>query len=118
MTGYISISAEDAYGVRVGQINFVPSGCKANLPVMQYTFDPRSNFIHSQIIGMSSNLVWCSEYPDIVCGNKSDTSADLTGIPENGDFVKCQITLNNIKMSSMEQGTISVRAEIADLKLL
>ncbi|MDE7230323.1 MAG: hypothetical protein K2N56_07570, partial [Oscillospiraceae bacterium] len=97
---------------------FVPSGCKANLPVMQYTFDPKNNFTHSQIMGMSNNLVWCSEYFDIVCGNKSDTSADLTGIPENGDFVKCQITLDKIKMNSMEQGTMSVRAEIADLKLL
>lgn len=118
LTGYISIAAEDEPGLMAGDIIFVPSGCECLLPVMGYRFDPDMGIVHYQRINSHNGLVWENEYGSIFLGNAYETTTDLSGIPDDGSYVKASVTLDNIELvcgiGMMEKYT----AEIADLMIL
>ncbi len=116
LTGYISVAAEDDYGLMGGDIVFVPSDCECMLPVMGYRFDPDIGIVHMQRIYSYNGLVWENEYGRILLGNAADAAVDLSDIPDDGSFVKVDITLDNISLTCgigmMEHFSASI-AELA-----
>lgn len=99
LTGYISIAAEGDSGLAAGEIIFVPSDCECMLPVMGYRLDPDVGIVHFQRINSHKGLVWENEYGSIFLGNAADATVDLTGIPDDGSFVKANVTLENITLT-------------------
>lgn len=120
MTGYISISAEDVYGVNVGDIRFIPTECKPAMPVLYYTFDPADGFYHDAgNCFMDGDIVYANEY-GCGCfrlGNKSTASADLSSIPDDGSFVKAKVVVKNISMSSTIDWFTKVSGELASVQV-
>lgn len=120
MTGYISIAAEDVYGVNVGDIRFIPTECKPAMPVLYYTFDPAEGFYHDAgNCFMDGDIVYANEY-GCGCfglGNKSTASADLSGIPDDGSFVKAKVVVKNISMSSTIDWFTKVSGELTSVQV-
>ncbi len=120
MTGYISIVAENVYGVNVGDILFIPTDCKPALPILYYVFEPSEGFYHN--VGncfMDGDIVYTHEY-GCGCfrlGNKSAASADLSGIPDDGSFVKAKVVVKNISMSSTIDWFTKVSGELASVQV-
>lgn len=115
LTGYISVAADNEHGLEEGSIIFVPSDCECMLPVMGYRFDPDVGIVHYRRMNSHMGLVWENEYGNIFLGNIADTTADLSGVPDDGSFVKAEVTIDNIRLicgiGMMENCT----AEIADI---
>lgn len=109
MMGYISIAAEDVYGVNAGDIRFIPTECKPALPVLKYIFDPAEGFYRKTgLCYMDGGIVYTNEY-GCGCfrlGNKSETTTDISDIPTDGSFIKAKIVVKNISMiCSIDQYT-------------
>lgn len=115
LTGYISAAADNDHGLREGDIIFVPGGCECMLPVMGYRFDPDIGIVHYQRMNSHMGLVWENEYGNIFLGNTADTTADLNGIPDDGSFVKAEVTIDNIRLICGIGMMESCSAEIADI---
>lgn len=121
MTGYISIVAEDVYGVNVGDILFIPTDCQPALPVLYYSFDPSEGFYHS--VGncyMDGDIVYTNEYGcgRFELGNKNTTTADLSSIPDNGSFVKAKVVVSNISMESTIDWYTKVSGELTSVQVI
>lgn len=121
MTGYISIVAEDVYGVNVGDIRFIPTECKPAMPVLYYTFDPTEGFYHDAgNCFIDGNIVYANEY-GCGCfglGNKSETTADISDIPTDGSFIKAKIVVQNISMSSTVDWFTKVSGELIIVQVM
>lgn len=116
MTGYISRAAEDSYNFMTGDLMFVPSDGESTLPVMSYTYDEQLGYCHSlQYVSSGSGFTWLNEFGYIYLGNASETTADISGIPDDGSFVKVKVTIDNLMMSSgIDRGNV-ITAEIVDI---
>lgn len=118
LTGYICVAPEDAQELAPGEIIFVPSDCDCMLPVMGYRFDPDIGVVHIRRMGSYNGLVWDNEYSNILLGNAANTSADLSGVPADGSFVKASVTLENIKLVCGIGMMDNCTAQIADISVL
>lgn len=116
MTGYISRAAEDNYNFMTGDLMFVPSDGESTLPVMSYTYDEQLGYCHSpQYVSSGSGFTWLNEFGYIYLGNASGTTADLSGIPEDGSFVKVTVTMDKLMMSSGIDRGNTIQAEIIEI---
>lgn len=116
MTGYISRAAEDSYNFMTGDLMFVPSDGESKLPVMSYTYDEQLGYCHSpQYVSSGTGFTWLNEFGYIYLGNAADTTADISGIPDDGSFVKATVTIDRLMMSSgIDRGNV-ISAEIVDI---
>ena len=118
LMGYISVAAEDDFGLMGGDIVFVPSDCECMLPVMGYRLDPDIGIVHFQRINSHNGLVWENEYGSIFLGNAADTTADLSDIPDDVSFVKASVTLDNISLTCGIGMMERISADIAELEVI
>lgn len=116
MTGYISRAAEDSYNFMTGDLMFVPSNGESTIPVMSYTYDSGLGYCHApQYVSSGSGFTWYNEFGYVYLGNASDTTADISMIPDDGSFVKVRVTFDNLIMSSgIDRGNV-ITAEIVDI---
>ena len=121
LTGYIAVQPEDAYGVDAGEIKFIPSDCKADLPIVYYDFNPTDGFYHSVGNVSSDNEIYFSHeygYGYFRLGDINSATADLSAVPRDGSYVKVRITVENIRMSSTVEWLTNVRGDITDITIL
>lgn len=119
MTGYMCVAAEDEHSIMAGDIIFVPSGCECTLPVMGYRFDPDVGTAHFPRINTRDGMYWENEYGYVYLGNTyGDITADLSEIPDDGSFVKVNVTLGNIKITCGINMMESYSADIADIEIV
>lgn len=118
LTGYISVATENDHGLMGGDIVFVPSDCECMLPVMGYRLDPDIGIVHFQRINSHNGLVWENEYGSIFLGNAVNTAADLSDIPDDGSFVKANVTLDNISLTCGIGMMERCSADIAELEII
>ncbi|MBD5130652.1 MAG: hypothetical protein HDT43_12145 [Ruminococcaceae bacterium] len=119
MTGYMCAAAEDERSIMAGDVIFVPSGCECTLPVMGYRFDPDVGTAHFPRINTRDDMYWENEYGYIYLGNTyGDITADLSEIPDDGSFVKVNITLSNIKITCGINMMESYSADIEYIEVL
>ncbi len=116
MKGYLCRIAADDYGVSEGELLFVPSE-GADIPVLSYCFDG-GGFYHAPRVYSFSGLVWQNEFGYMTLGNAADTSADVSSLPKDGSFVKAEVTVCNIEMSSGVNFTDRVKAELVRSEVL
>ncbi|MBD5383765.1 MAG: hypothetical protein HDR72_02030 [Ruminococcaceae bacterium] len=119
MTGYMCVAAEDEQSIMTGDIIFVPSGCECTLPVMGYRFDPDVGTAHFPRINTRGGMYWENEYGYIYLGNTyGNITADLSEIPDDGSFVKVNVTLGNIKITCGINMMESYSADITDIEIV
>lgn len=119
MTGYMCVAAEDEHSVMAGDIMFVPSGCECLMPVMGYRFDPDVGIAHFPRINTRGGMYWENEYGYVYLGNAyGDVAADLTELPDDGSFVKVNVTFDNIRITCGINMMESFTAEIVDLEVM
>lgn len=119
MTGYISRAAADSYNFMSGDLMFVPCDGEAKFPVMSYSYDSALGYCHApQYLSSGSDFTWMNEFGFIYLGNASLTTADISGIPNDGSFVKVKLTINNLMISSAVDRSNSIVAEIVDVDTL
>lgn len=100
MTGYMCVAAEDEYSIMTGDIIFVPSGCECTMPVMSYRFDPDVGTAHFPRINTRDGMYWENEYGHVYLGNiYGDVTADMSEIPDDGSFVKVNVTFDSITLT-------------------
>ena len=118
MTGYMCVAAEDEYSIMTGDIIFVPSECECTMPVMGYRFDPDAGTVHFPRINTRGGMYWENEYGHVYLGNTyGDITADLSEIPDDGSFVKVNVTIDNIKITCGINMMDIYAADIVDLKV-
>lgn len=115
LNGYICIIPEDAYGVRAGDILFVPSG-NCRLPVMSFMKDTEVGTHHTYFTGSDYGMTYVNQYGQIFLGNINTTKADLSAFTETGKFTKAKLTVKNVKMSSSYDWTNFIEAEIVTIE--
>lgn len=115
MVGYMCCVAEDEYGIGTGDILFIPSDGEGNFPIMSYRIDGDNGFHHLSQVYAFNDLVWQNEFGYIYLGNAYDTSADISSLPDDGSFVKVQVTVDNFELKCGVNFVNSVRAEIVDI---
>ena len=115
MVGYICCVAEDEYGIGAGDIIFVPSDGEGDFPIMSYRIDGDNGFHYRPQVYSFSDLVWQNEFGYMYLGNAYDTTADLSYLPDDGSFVKVQVTVDNFELTCGVNFVNSVRAEIVDI---
>ena len=118
MTGYICRVAEDQYGIGTGDIIFVPSNGEGKFPIMSYRFDGDNGFYHQPQVYALSDLVWQNEFGYMYLGNVNDTTADTSGLPSDGSFVKARVTVTSFELNCGVNFVNSVSAEIVDIEEL
>lgn len=116
LTGYACILKDDGYGVQAGDIIFAPSG-SCNLPVMCFEKDVDIGTYHTYYTGSTNGLTWFNAYGQIFLGNAQTAVADLSCLPSDGSFVRVNVVVKNISMSSTADWLNLVEAEIAAITL-
>lgn len=115
MNGYICCAAKNDYGIGVGEIVFVPSDGEANFPIMSYRLDGDNGFHHITQVYSLSDLTWQNEFGYMHLGNANSTTADISALPDNGSFIKAQVTVNNFELSCGVNFVNTVKADIVDV---
>ena len=116
MTGYLSRAAADSYNFMTGDLMFVPSDGEADFPVMSYSYDEELGYCHSlQYVSSGSDFTWLNEFGYVYLGNADSTTADISGIPSDGSFVKVSVTIDSLMMTSGVDRGNSITAEIVDI---
>lgn len=119
MTGYIcQIADDDLYGVGVGDIIFVPCDGEANFPVMSYRLSGDDGFYHTSQLYSLPGLTWQNEFGYMCLGNVNDTEADVSGLPEDGSFVKARVTANGLTLTCGLNFVSTTSSELTDLTVL
>lgn len=118
MDGYICKFAEDIYGVGTGDIVFVPSDGAANIPVMSYRLSGDDGFHHSSQVYSLGGLTWQNEFGYVYLGNAAEITADISGLPDDGSFVKATVIVTNPELSSGVGFVTSVRAELDVVEII
>ena len=122
LTGYLAIQVEDEYGTALaGDIKFIPSDCPINLPVVYYDFNPTDGFYHPVGNVSSDNGIYYSHeygYDFFRLGDIDSATADLSGVPRDGSYVKVRVTVENISMNSTIGWFTNVNGEITDITIL
>ena len=115
MTGYICCVAEDEYGIGAGDILFVPSDGEGFFPLMSYRLDGDNGFhCRSQVYSLS-DLVWQNEFGYMYLGNAYDTTADISMLPDDGSFIKVQVTVDSLRLTCGVNFVNTVRAELVNV---
>lgn len=115
MTGYICCMAEDEYGIGVGDILFVPCDGEGIFPITSYRLDGDNGFHHRPQVYAHSDLVWQNDFGYMYLGNSYDTSADISLLPDDGSFIKAQVTVNSLELTCGLNFVNQVRAELVDI---
>lgn len=115
MEGYICKKAEDEYGFEVGDLIFVPCDGEAAFPVMSYRLDGIQGFHHIIQTYSLSDLVWANEYGYVSLGNQRDTSVDISMLPDDGSFIKANVTVSAIHLASGVNWNSLVKAELNNI---
>lgn len=118
MTGYICRIAEDMYGIGAGDIIFVPCDGEANFPVMSYRLSGDDGFYHTSQLYSLPGLTWQNEFGYVRLGNVNDTTADISGLPEDGSFVKARVTANGLTLTCGLNFVSTTSSELTDLTVL
>lgn len=118
MTGYICRIAEDMYGIGAGDIIFVPCDGEANFPVMSYRLSGDDGFYHTSQLYSLPGLTWQNEFGYVRLGNVNDTEADVSGLPEDGSFVKARVTANGLTLTCGLNFVSTTSSELTDLTVL
>ncbi len=118
LTGYISVCKEgNFYNVFEGDVRFVPT--EGNIPVVNYKTDPEQVIYHSMNTGADANLVWSNEYGIIKLGNAvEDSSLRSFNIPDDGNYYKCRIVIDNLVYSSSVNMFSTITAKLVSVELL
>lgn len=113
LTGYCAISAGDGGYILERDIHFIPDEKSNALPIMNYYLD--ENKYAALFSGAEGDLCWLSEYyAPILLGNTDDYSGiDLTGLPNDGSFVKVEVTIENLICRG-----VRINAKLLDLKII
>lgn len=115
MVGYICCVAEDEYGIGAGDILFVPSDGEGNFPIMSYRLDGDNGFHNRSQVYSLSDLVWQNEFGYMYLGNSYDASADLSLLPDDGSFIKVQVTVDSFELSCGVNFVNTVKAELLNV---
>lgn len=115
MNGYICRFAENKYGVGAGDIVFVPSDGEANFPIMSYRLDGDNGFHHLTQVYSLSDLIWQNEFGYMYLGNAGSTTADISALPDDGSFIKAQVTVNNFELNCGVNFVNTIKADIVDI---
>lgn len=118
MTGYISKVAADEYGVQAGDILFVPDDGEADFPVMSFRLSGDYGICHAPQIYNDNDMTWENEFGYVRLGNVSETTADVSGLPDDGSFVKARITADSLKLNCGISMVNSVTAALKDVTVL
>ena len=116
MAGYICRVAGDEYAVGgEGDIIFVPSDGEGDFPIMSYRIDGDNGFHYRTQLYSFSDLVWQNEYGFMRLGNVYDTTADISMLPEDGSFIKVQVTVDSLTLNCGVNFVNTVSAELVDI---
>lgn len=115
MVGYICCVAEDEYGIGAGDILFVPSDGEGDFPLMSYRLDGDNGFHCRPQVYSLSDLVWANEFGYMYLGNAYDTSADISMLPDDGSFIKVQVTVDSFELTCGVNFVNTVRAELVNV---
>ncbi len=118
MTGYICRIVEDVYGIGTGDIIFVPCDGEADFPVMSYRLSGDDGFYHTSQVYSLVGLIWQNEFGYVRLGNVNDTTADVSGLPGDGSFVKARVTADGLKLSCGLNFVSTISAELTDVTVL
>lgn len=120
LTGYVWIAPEDDYGVFTGAIYFVPAPGSDILPVINFDgIDIETNRVDNKLfVGGLDNFYWVNEYPNILLGNTSEISVDVSGIPVDNQYHKAKITIDGFSVTSDIDWISSVRCSLTGLEAL
>ncbi|MBP0983255.1 MAG: hypothetical protein J6A19_05960 [Oscillospiraceae bacterium] len=120
LTGYVWIAPEDDYGVFTGAIYFVPAPGSDILPVINFNgIDIETNRVDNKLfVGGLDNFYWVNEYPNILLGNTSEISVDVSGIPVDNQYHKAKITIDGFSVTSDIDWVSSVRCSLTGLEAL
>ena len=118
MTGYISKVANNEYDIAEGDILFVPCDGEANFPIMSYRLDGDNGFYHQTQVYSLSGFTWQNSFGYMYLGNVSDTTADVSALPEDGSFVKATVTVDNFELNCGVNFSNVVKAQIKDISVL
>lgn len=118
LTGYISIFKEsDCYNVFEGDVRFVPT--EGNIPVINYNRGSQQRICHSMITAADGDFVWSNEYGIIRLGNvNDDSSLSVFHIPDDGNYYKCKIVIDNLEYTSGVDLFSNVSANLVSIELL
>lgn len=116
MTGYICCVAENEYGIGTGNIIFVPSDGEGNFPIMSYRLDGDNGFHHVTQVYALSDLTWQNEFGYMFLGNAGNTTADVSALPDDGSFIKAQVTVDSLEYSCGVNFISTIKANIVDIK--
>lgn len=115
LTGYIRICKDYGSYFSAGDIVFVVT--KGNLPVVNYSLDAERGICHKLMNGAEQGLVWSNEYGSICLGNVNENQAlKRFEIPEDGEYVKCKIVVDNVKYMSSTQFYPRIEAELVSIE--
>ncbi len=118
MNGYIARMPEDKYGVQSGDILFVPDDGEADFPVMSYQLSGDDGIYHAPQVYNDNDLTWENEFGYLRLGNASNTTADISALPEDGSFVKARITAESFKLNCGISMVNAVSASLKDVTVL
>lgn len=113
LTGFCAVALGDGGYILERDIHFIPDEKSSALPIMNYYLDEGKNA--ALFSGMESDLCWLSEYfAPVLLGNANDYSGiDLSGLPEDGSFVKVEVTIENLICRGAQ-----INARLLDLKII
>ena len=113
LTGFCAVVLGDGGYILERDIHFIPDEKSSALPIMNYYLDEGKKAV--LFSGMESDLCWLSEYfAPVLLGNADDYSGiDLSGLPEDGSFVKVEVTIENLICRGAQ-----INARLLDLKII
>lgn len=118
MEGYICRFAENDYGVGVGDIIFVPCDGEANFPIMSYRLSGDDGFHHASQVYSLGGFTWQNEFGYVYLGNEVDITADISGLPEDGSFVKATVSVSDPELDCGLNFASSVSAQLNDVEII
>ena len=117
LTGYVWIAPEDDYGIFAGDIYFVPAPGSDILPVMNYGFNSEKSCVENTLyVGGLDDFYWVNEYPNILLGNTSEISVDVSSIPVDNQYHKAKITIDGLTANSDLDWLSSVKCSLTGLE--
>ncbi len=115
MDGYICKGVENTYNIGEGDIMFVPCDGEANFPVMSYRLSGDDGFYHTSQVYSLNGLTWQNEFGYIALGNVNTTDADVSGLPDDGSFVKAHVTADGLTLNCGLNFVSTVSADLAEI---
>ena len=117
LSGYARVIPGDEYGVSVGDIIFLPVGT-AGLPVVRFDGCDENGVITRRTgdVYLTNDISYTNEYADrFVLGNIGSTAADVSILPSDGSFIKVNVTISDIRMSSTVNWLTQVNANLVNI---